>query len=97
MDKSNRRLPVLVWSPIPIDDSNYWYFYAHQVVTIFCGAFQMTTSDMIINGMLLQIGKQLDLLNHRFDSLTLQNNFNGINQENLLISKLVEHHIQICK
>lgn len=64
-----RPLPLLLWLPIEVDKTNYWYFYCFEIPAIVYGGINAAASDVFIFWLFYQINIQFDILKDRMTIL----------------------------
>lgn len=67
--KTEAKLCIPMWIPLPITRSNYWFFYFYQIIGLSSAIVHLSSMDLFMNGLLLQITKLLDILAYRFEMI----------------------------
>ena len=88
---TRRPLPLKIWLPFDVTDSNYWYIFCIQVVHTMFTCTQSMGLDMLFFGFMMRIVHQMDLMTHRLRELGLRVKNGIVEDTDKILADIVRH------
>ena len=93
-DVQHRVLPLTIWLPCDIKNSNcFWTLYTYETIVFLFSTIIYITCDIIFSGLLLKGCAQFDILQHRLAQLPKMINAAQKNNLTILDIRLIEKRI----